>query len=62
MAELADRNRRKQQLDAIILCGPGRVLRGYRDLGPHVFADGALSNKHKELMALAVAISQNCFD
>jgi len=27
-----------------------------------VFADGALSKKHKELTALAVAISQNCFD
>jgi AhpD family alkylhydroperoxidase len=27
-----------------------------------VFADGALSKKHKELTALAVAVSQNCFD
>jgi AhpD family alkylhydroperoxidase len=27
-----------------------------------VFADGALSRKHKELTALAVAVSQNCFD
>ncbi len=62
MSGLIDRKRRKQHLDARILRGPGRVLRGYRDLGPQVFADGALSKKHKELMALAVAISQNCFD
>ncbi len=62
MADLTDRKRRKNRLDARILGGPGRVLRGYRDLGPQVFADGALSKKHKELMALAVAISQNCFD
>ncbi len=62
MADLTDRKRRKSRLDARILRGPGRVLRGYRDLGPQVFADGALSKKHKELMALAVAISQNCFD
>ncbi len=62
MTALTDRKRRKQQLDARILRAPGRVLRGYRELGPQVFADGALSKKHKELMALAVAISQNCFD
>ncbi len=62
MPDLPERKRRKQQLDAMILRGPGRVLRGYRDLGPQVFADGAISKKHKELMALAVAISQNCFD
>ncbi len=62
MPDLPERKRRKQQLDAMILRGPGRVLRGYRDLGPQVFADGAISKKHKELMALAVAISHNCFD
>ncbi len=62
MSSLADRKRRNQQLDARILRAPGRVLRGYRELGPQVFADGALSKKAKELMALAVAISQNCFD
>ncbi len=62
MTASTDRKRRKQQIDTRILRGPGRVLRGYRELGPQVFADGALSKKHKELMALAIAISQNCFD
>ena len=33
-----------------------------KELGKKVFTDGALSKKQKELMALAVAISQNCFD
>jgi alkylhydroperoxidase/carboxymuconolactone decarboxylase family protein YurZ len=32
------------------------------DVGRRVFADGALSKKHKELMALSVAVVQNCFD
>ncbi len=62
MAGVMERKRQKGRLDNRILHGPGRVLRGYRDLGPQVFADGAISKKHKELMALAVAISQNCFD
>jgi alkylhydroperoxidase/carboxymuconolactone decarboxylase family protein YurZ len=39
-----------------------RVFPGFRELGKQVFADGAISRKHKELMALAVAVSQNCFD
>jgi len=39
-----------------------KVYRGFGDLGKQVFSDGALSKKHKELTALAVAISQNCFD
>src|SRR3989442_663322 len=34
----------------------------FGDLGKKVFADGAISKKHKELTALAVAVSQNCFD
>jgi alkylhydroperoxidase/carboxymuconolactone decarboxylase family protein YurZ len=38
------------------------VYRAYGDLGKAVFADGGLSKKHKELTALAVAVSQNCFD
>jgi alkylhydroperoxidase/carboxymuconolactone decarboxylase family protein YurZ len=38
-----------------------RAFPGFRGLGKQVFADGAISRKHKELMALAVAISQNCF-
>ena len=43
-------------------CSPMKVPGAFGDLGKRVFADGALSKKHKELTALAVAISQNCFD
>jgi alkylhydroperoxidase/carboxymuconolactone decarboxylase family protein YurZ len=39
-----------------------RVFRAFGELGKEVFANGALSKKHKELTALAVAVSQNCFD
>ena len=45
-----------------MLKSPMKVFGAFKDLGRKVFADGALSKKQKELTALAVAVSQNCFD
>ncbi len=53
---------RKKRLNGQILKSRMRVFPGFQALGKQVFTDGAISRKHKELMALAVAISQNCFD
>ena len=57
-----ERVSRKKRLNAKILQSRMRVFSGFQELGKQVFADGAISRKHKELMALAVAVSQNCFD
>jgi len=57
-----ERNAEKKRRNGLMLKSPMKVYRGFGDLGKQVFADGALSKKHKELTALAVAISQNCFD
>jgi alkylhydroperoxidase/carboxymuconolactone decarboxylase family protein YurZ len=57
-----ERNTEKKRLNAMMLKSPMRVFRAFGDLGKEVFAAGALSKKHKELTALAVAVSQNCFD
>ena len=57
-----ERNTEKKRLNAVMLQSSMRVYRAFGDLGKEVFADGALSKKHKELTALAVAVSQNCFD
>ena len=57
-----DRNAEKKRLNGLMLTSPMKVYRGFGDLSRQVFADGALSKKHKELTALAVAVSQNCFD
>ena len=57
-----ERVARKKRLNAKILQSRMRVFPGFQELGKQVFADGAISRKHKELMALAVAVSQNCFD
>jgi alkylhydroperoxidase/carboxymuconolactone decarboxylase family protein YurZ len=62
MQSWSERVNRKKRLNAMILKSPMRVYHGFRDLGTQVFADGAISRKHKELMALAVAVAQNCFD
>ena len=57
-----ERNNEKKRLNGLMLQSPMKVCAAYGALGKQVFADGALSKKHKELTALAVAVSQNCFD
>jgi alkylhydroperoxidase/carboxymuconolactone decarboxylase family protein YurZ len=57
-----ERNTEKKRLNAVMLKSSMRVFRAFGDLGKEVFTGGALSKKHKELTALAVAVSQNCFD
>jgi alkylhydroperoxidase/carboxymuconolactone decarboxylase family protein YurZ len=57
-----ERNAEKKRINGLMLRSSMKVYPAYADLGKKVFADGALSKKHKELTALAVAVSQNCFD
>ncbi len=52
----------KRKIDGLVLKSPLKVFGAFKELGKKVFADGALSRKQKELTALAVAVSQNCFD
>jgi len=57
-----ERKSEKKRVNGLVLRSPMKVFAAFGELGQQVFADGALSKKHKELTALAVAISQNCFD
>ena len=57
-----ERKKEKQRVNSLILKSPMKVFAAFGELGRKVFADGAISKKHKELTALAVAVSQNCFD
>jgi len=57
-----ERSTERKRLNGLILKSPMKVYAAFGDLGQKVFADGAISKKHKELTALAVAVSQNCFD
>jgi alkylhydroperoxidase/carboxymuconolactone decarboxylase family protein YurZ len=62
MAHLDEKNQERRRLNGLVAKSPMKVFGAFRELGQAVFADGALSKKHKELTALAVAVSQNCFD
>ena len=57
-----ERSTERKRLNGLILKSPMKVYAAFGDLGQKVFADGAISKKHMELTALAVAVSQNCFD
>ncbi len=59
---LDEKNRERRRLNSKIYQSPMKVYTGFRELGQQVFADGALPKKQKFLTALAVAVSQNCFD
>ncbi|MBI3031070.1 MAG: carboxymuconolactone decarboxylase family protein [Candidatus Rokubacteria bacterium] len=62
MGHFHDKKAEKRRIDGLALKSPMKVFGAFKDLGKQVFADGALSKKQKELTALAVAVSQNCFD
>jgi alkylhydroperoxidase/carboxymuconolactone decarboxylase family protein YurZ len=62
MFHLHEKNAERKHLNGLVARSAMRVPAAFGDLGKQVFADGALSKKQKELTALAVAISQNCFD
>ena len=57
-----ERNTERRRMNGLIAKSSMKVPDAFGELGTRVYADGALSKKHKELTALAVAISQNCFD
>jgi alkylhydroperoxidase/carboxymuconolactone decarboxylase family protein YurZ len=57
-----ERNTERKRLNGLMQKSSMKVYAAFGDLGQRLYADGALSKKHKELTALAVAVSQNCFD
>jgi alkylhydroperoxidase/carboxymuconolactone decarboxylase family protein YurZ len=61
-ASSAERKARHQHLDGLIQGSPMKVAGTMRELGRQVFADGAISKKHKELTALAIAVATNCWE
>ena len=62
MGHFHDKKAEKKRIDGLALKSTMKVFGAFKDLSKQVFADGALSRKQKELTALAVAVSENCFD
>ena len=57
-----ERKARRQHLDGLIAGSPMKVPGVQRDVGRQVFGEGAISKKHKELTALAIAVATNCWE
>ena len=57
-----ERNAEKKRLNGLMLRSPMKVSGVFGDLGRQVYADGAISKKHKELTALTVAVATNCWE
>jgi alkylhydroperoxidase/carboxymuconolactone decarboxylase family protein YurZ len=62
MIHLHEKKQESKRLNGLIAKSPMQVPAAVGEVGRRVFADGALSKKHKELTALSVAVVQNCFD
>jgi len=62
MMHVHEKNAERKRLNGLVARSSMTVPAAFAELGKRVYADGALSKKHKELTALAVAVSQNCFD
>lgn len=62
MMHLHEKNAERRRIGGLIAKSAMKVPAVFGELGKRVYSDGALSKKHKELTALAVAVSQNCFD
>ncbi len=62
MTHVHERNDEKRRANGLIAKSPMKAFDAFGELGRRVFADGALPKKAKELTALAIAVSQNCFD
>ena len=62
MMHLHEKNAERKRINGLIAKSPMKVPGAFGELGKRVYADGALDKKHKELTALAVAVSHNCFD
>ena len=62
MIHLHDRQADKKRINGLVAKSAMLVPGAFGELGRRVFADGAISKKHKELTALTVAVANNCWE
>ncbi len=61
MIHLHEKNQERKRLNGLIAKSTMKVPAAVGEVGKSVFADGALSKKHKELTAVAVPVLPNRF-
>ncbi len=60
MSKLDDMTRRRKESHAKLLAAKSRVYQAFLEMERAAFADGALSKKHKELIAIGVSVATDC--
>ena len=60
MDKLAEINEKRKRAHARLVALKSDVYRGFLEMERAAFADGALSKKHKELIAAGISVATNC--
>jgi AhpD family alkylhydroperoxidase len=60
MSKLEEISRKRKQAHERLLSMKSKVYQAYLDLEAAAFCDGALARKHKELIALGIAVVIDC--
>lgn len=60
MSKLDEMTRRRKQAHTRLLGAKSRVYEAFLEMEKAAFADGALSKKHKELVAVGISVATDC--
>jgi AhpD family alkylhydroperoxidase len=60
MNKLEEMKRRRKEAHARLLAANSRVYQAFLEMEQAAFADGALSRREKELIAVGISVATNC--
>jgi AhpD family alkylhydroperoxidase len=60
MGKLDDMTRRRKEAHGKLLASNSRVYQAFLEMERAAFSDGALSKKHKELIAIGISVALDC--
>jgi AhpD family alkylhydroperoxidase len=60
MSKLEEISRRRKKAHARLVAARSRVYQAFLEMERAAFADGALSKKHKELVAVGISVATDC--
>lgn len=60
MSKLDEMSRRRKQAHAKLLAARSRVYQAFLEMERAAFADGALSRRQKELIAVGISVATDC--
>ncbi len=60
MSKLTDIARKRKEAHAKLLAAKSRVYEAFLEMERAAFSDGALTKKHKELVAVGISVATDC--